>query len=153
MSRRGHLDEHVPYLLNRAGGRYALAFAQALRKTSVRFTSWRVLNTLWHQGPLQLTDLANSANFDLSTLSRVVAGLEEDGLLQRLAPAARGQRRPVVLSAAGERLVESLAPLDTKLEGQLIANLSAHERAMLIQLLHKLDYNLSDESESAVNVS
>ncbi len=154
MNARGHLNEHVPYLLNRTGGRYALVFAQALRKAGVRFTNWRVLHTLWHRGPLLLSDIAQSANFDLSTLSRVIAGLEDDGLIERRPAAGRGQRRPVGLSAAGERLMDSLMPLDTTFEAQLVAGLSDGERTLLVELLNKMYGNLRTyDSESVVTIS
>ena len=136
------LDDHIPYLLNRTGGRYALEFAQALRPAGVRFTNWRVLHTLWHRGPLLLSEIAASANFDVSTLSRVIGGLEDGGLVKRLRATGPGQRRRVGLSRAGEKLIESLAPTDRLFEERLLSGLSATERALLITLLDKMYANL-----------
>jgi DNA-binding MarR family transcriptional regulator len=129
------LDHYVPYLLNHVGGRIAMGVARDIRAHGISFTMWRVLHTLWHTGPLKLVQLAAKANFDLSTLSRVVSELETRGLL------ARGAGRGVSasLTPAGAALVETLLPLAHESEEKALSVLSPGERAILVELLHKLD--------------
>src|ERR1035438_9237722 len=50
--------------------------AREIWPQQVKYSSWRVLFTLAHCGPRYMVELATLANFEISTLSRVVAGLE-----------------------------------------------------------------------------
>jgi DNA-binding MarR family transcriptional regulator len=143
------LAVHIPYLLNSAGGLHAIALSRSLRSAGVRYTAWRVLHTLWNRGPLELSEIALLANFELSTLSRVVDGLEEQGLVARLPPGGgRGVRRRIKLSAQGRRTIRRLLPLAERCEQQLLAGLSAGEVAQLRHLLGRLRTNMLDGAAS-----
>ncbi len=143
---RGHLDEHIPYLINHTGGRYAIELAKALRAADVKFTEWRVMHTLWHRGPLFLTDVARQANFDLSTLSRVVQGLEASGWVRRLPESnGRGKSHGIELTVRGTQLVESLVAYDQELMAKLLRGFTRDERSTLMDLLKRMYVNISDE--------
>jgi len=128
----------LPYLLNHIGGRLSMSFAQDLRAAGISMTTWRVLHTLWHTGPLRLIQLAEKGNFDISTLSRVISDLETRGFVRR-AESRRGRRPSVELSPMGYACIESLLPAAVKLESKALAALSPGERLILVELLHKLD--------------
>ncbi len=153
MTARKGLDDHLPYLLNRAGGRYAAVFAQVLRKVGLRYSGWRVLHTVWSCGPLTLNDISQFANFDLSTLSRLVGGLEEEELVERLDPTGRGNRRPIGLTSRGRRLVESLVSADEACTSRLTASFTVDERNLLVALLNKMHGNLTYFSESESEIT
>jgi MarR family transcriptional regulator, organic hydroperoxide resistance regulator len=141
----GKLETRVSYLLNSAGGRHALALAQELREHGVRYTSWRALHTLSLCGPLGLSEIALLANFDLSTLSRVVDGLEADGLVVRLSAPGRGVRRRIQLAQRGRALVARLEPIAARHEQRLLRGLSHDERVQLTALLRRVRANALEE--------
>lgn len=135
------LDSYVPYLLNHIGGRLAMKISEDVRMAGLTLTAWRVLHTLWHTGPLKLAPLADKANFDLSTLSRVVSDLERRGLLRR-ANHGRSQRPAIELTRKGAACVEALLPSSATLEKKMLAILSPGEAMLLVELLKKLNGQL-----------
>lgn len=141
IKRRGDLDSHVPYLLNKAGGRYARRLSDALRPMDIRFATWRVLYTLWHRGPLFLTEMARDANFDLSTLSRIIDYIVEQGYVVAVDAPVRGNRRQVQITDAGVDIVEKCIPIAETFEEQLLKGLSPGERTLLVEILQKANAN------------
>jgi DNA-binding MarR family transcriptional regulator len=134
------LEAFVPYLLNRVGIRIAMEIARELLREQISYSSWRVLFTLAYVGPQQMIELASLANFEISTLSRVVTGLERDRLLKRVDGEARN--RGVALTIRGAKLVERLRPIALKYEAAALSDFTPAERQTLIALLCRLHQNL-----------
>jgi MarR family transcriptional regulator, organic hydroperoxide resistance regulator len=140
------LDQHVPYLLNFDGGQLSLAFAQALRATPIRYRMWRVLHTLWHLGPLTLTEVAMLAVFDISTLSRVADDLERKKLIFRVKrPHQRAPR--LDLTEKGATLVERMLPVARQCEKAALRGLSSKDKDTLVRLLQRVAINLNARGE------
>jgi DNA-binding MarR family transcriptional regulator len=145
------LEEFVPYLLNRVGIRIAMEIAREFIPEQVSYSSWRVLFTLAHVGPRQMIELADLANFEISTLSRVVAALERNGLVKRIQGEARN--RGIKLTARGNKLVERLSPIAFKYEAAALGDFTPTEREQLVALLYRLHRNLErhiDERDAAL---
>jgi DNA-binding MarR family transcriptional regulator len=138
-----NVEEFVPYLLNFVGGRWVYGFAPRLREFDVSYSLFRVLLILWQFGPLHLIEIANRANFDLSTLSRVVADLQERSLVRRALTRRRGRNFAVKLTRAGTNVVRSLLPIALDHEASVLAGLSPGERLLLIELLQRLAANVT----------
>jgi DNA-binding MarR family transcriptional regulator len=134
------LEAFVPYLLNRVGIRIAMEIAREFIPEQVSYSSWRVLFTLAHVGPRQMIELAVLANFEISTLSRVIAALERNGLVKRIEGEARN--RGITLTARGSKLVERLGPIAFKYEAAALSDFTRAEREQLIALLCRLHRNL-----------
>lgn len=77
------LDQYLPYLINRAGMSLAMRFGATLRREGVSLQDWRVLAALRERNGQRLTELAERTSIEISTLSRLVAGLEASGLVIR----------------------------------------------------------------------
>ena len=140
------LEAYTPYLLNRAGVRVANAFSQELKRFDISLQMWRVLVALWHSGGLRLSDLAGVTSIEISTLSRIVGGLQRKALVNR----QRGDRdaREVQLALApdGRAMTEKIIPLAVAYEARLITGLSPSEVATLKRLLLKLFDNMADDT-------
>lgn len=100
------------------------------------------------------TDLSHDQRVSKNTVSALLNGLEEQGLIERrLDPADRRVFR-IVISDLGTRLVRETAPLIVDHLNELVSNLSQEERSTLIQLLGKLFHSLrSHEETEAVEYS
>ena len=131
-------EQLVPYLFNFLGGRWARLFAQDLHKASISFTAWRVLASVHQFGSAPLTRIAEFANFDLSTMSRVVDQLEAKRLIARDESKRQGRAVPIALTPAGQALMRRLIPRALEHEADLLAALSAAERTSLMALLEKI---------------
>jgi len=65
------LGGYLPYLINRAGVRLAVAFGRELKPHGVVVQEWRVLAALAAHGAQRLSDLAALTSIDLSTYMAV----------------------------------------------------------------------------------
>jgi len=136
------LERFVPYLLNRVGIRIAIEFAREIAPYQIKYSGWRVLFTLAHVGPQQMVELAALANFEISTLSRVIAGLEREGLVKRINGEVGSRNRRIALTVRGEKIVKQLSPIIFEHEAAALNEFSAAEHKQLIALLAKLHHNL-----------
>lgn len=137
------LENALPYLLNRTGVRIGDAFSNELEKFNITLPMWRVLASLLHQDGQRMTQLAEHTSIDVSTLSRLVAGIEKKGLLQR-APAEDDRRSVTVkLSKSGRNMAVQIAPLADLYERIALANISPEEAVLLKRLLRQIYANIS----------
>jgi DNA-binding MarR family transcriptional regulator len=84
------------------------------------------------------THLSRCQSVSKNTISALVRGLEEQGLIERaLDPEDRRGFR-IRLSDAGRRLVANTAPLHLRYMNELVASLAPDEQAQLAALLQKL---------------
>ena len=79
----GPLDGYLPYLLNRAGSRIATAFSEEVRSLGATLQIWRVLAALRERDGCRMGDLSETTSIEVSTLTRLVDGMERKGLVAR----------------------------------------------------------------------
>jgi MarR family transcriptional regulator, organic hydroperoxide resistance regulator len=90
---------------------------------------WAVLIRLWEaDGPTQ-GELSEATFRDAPTMSRIVAGMEARGLLERRADPADGRVRRVHLTREGRQLRRKLVPLVEDLVGRMVEGID--EEALL----------------------
>ena len=65
-----------------------------------------LLKTLAHMGPSRLSDVASAIHSDKSTVSRQVAALVRDGLVERMADQEDGRASLLAATPAGKALLE-----------------------------------------------
>jgi DNA-binding MarR family transcriptional regulator len=139
------LDGYLPYLINRAGISMASRFGMVLRRAGVSLQDWRVLAALRERGGLRLTELAARTSIEISTLSRLVAGMEAAGLVSRARDSDDARAIAIRLTAAGDGLAARLTPEAEQLERTALAGFSEAEATLLKTQLERLYGNLSAE--------
>jgi MarR family transcriptional regulator, organic hydroperoxide resistance regulator len=118
----------LPYLLARLGVRMGELFARELRRDGLTLPMYRVLAFLAEEdGVRRLGDLAALAVVELSTLSRLVAAMQRDGLVTRVRPENDQRSLHVGLTEAGKTLVARLQPRAAYYEQVAAGEFSAHE--------------------------
>lgn len=137
------LDHYLPYLINRAGVSLAAHFSAALRDAGIALQDWRVLAALRERDGQRLTELAQRTSIEVSTLSRLVGGLEANGLVGRSRDTGDARAIAIRLTADGERLTAKLTPAAQQLETAALAGLSDAEIAQLKSLLERIYGNLT----------
>ncbi|WP_300298598.1 MarR family winged helix-turn-helix transcriptional regulator [Ferrovibrio sp.] len=137
------LDRYLPYLINRAGVSLAARFGVALRQAGVSLQDWRVLAALGERDGQRLTELADHTSIEVSTLSRLVGGLEQHGMVTRERDAEDARAIAIRLTAAGAASVASLTPDARDLERAALAGLNEAEIGQLKALLHRIYDNLA----------
>jgi DNA-binding MarR family transcriptional regulator len=137
------LDHYLPYLINRAGVSLASRFGAELRHAGISLQDWRVLAALCERDGQRLTELARHTSIEISTLSRLVGGLEARGLVARDRDAGDARAIAIRLTDAGTALTVALTPAAASLERAALAGLSATEAEQLKALLNRIYGNLA----------
>jgi DNA-binding MarR family transcriptional regulator len=97
-----------------------------------------LLFPLTRLGPLRQNALAEAVHADPSTVSRHVASLVEQGLVQRVADESDGRASLLVVTAAGRAAVERLAEERATQIGGMLAGWSDADLATLTGLFGRL---------------
>lgn len=97
-----------------------------------------VLLTLRHWQPLGVSELAGILAVRQPTMTSVVNGLVEEGLVER--GAKQGRTAPLMLSAAGRVEADRLQDAQRHAVAVLLGPLDLAERAALVPLLRKVLY-------------
>jgi DNA-binding MarR family transcriptional regulator len=108
--------------------------AAGLDLTSVQFAA---LDAIAQQPGIDQASLAGTIAFDRATIGGVVDRLEQKGLVKRVVSAQDRRARELSLTPAGKRLLAACRPAVEKLQADILAPLSAAERAAFVALAHK----------------
>ena len=138
----GPLDGYLPYLLNRAGSRIALAFSEEVRPLGATLQIWRVLAALRERDGRRMGDLSETTSIEVSTLTRLVDGMEKKGLVARRRDDADARAVMLHATPAGRRLTQRLVPIAERYETVALQGFAAHEAEMLKASLQRLFANM-----------
>ena len=144
------LDQHVFFWLTQVIGARDRELAQGLRDFGLRVPEWRALAALYDRQreagsgtpSCTMSELAELASIDRTTLTRTVDRMEEAGWLTRLADAADMRVTRLALTAAGRRLFERIWPEVEELNALALAGLSRAEVRELHRILARMRANL-----------
>ncbi|MFT3817921.1 MAG: MarR family transcriptional regulator [Rubrivivax sp.] len=102
--------------------------------TSVQFAA---LDAVAQQPGIDQASLAATIGFDRATIGGVIDRLEQKGLVQRVVSAQDRRARQLRLTSAGRRLLAASRPVVQALQAEILAPLSAAERAAFLALAQK----------------
>ena len=116
-----------------------LRTTSAARDAGLTPTAISVLLSVVRSGPVRLSELAETEGVNPTMLSRVTAGMVQDGLLERSSD--QGDRRAawVGATAAGRRLAERMRRERTDAVNLALEELSEAERKRVEQALPALE--------------
>jgi DNA-binding MarR family transcriptional regulator len=144
-------ERHLFYWFTQVIGRRDRHLNQALRPYGVRVPEWRALGLLYSRRGLSMSEVADAAAIDPTTLSRTVAQLVKEGLVVRLSPVGDKRVTRLALTGPGTRLVERILPIVFRLNEIAFAGLPAGAVDLMQwafgQMRRNLDANLADAPE------
>lgn len=132
------LDSLPTWLLGRASGRAHRLLADAFAAAGARGYHYRALAALEDLGPASQATLGRRAELDRSDVVATLAELEADALVERAPDPDDGRRRIVSITPAGRRRLKRLDGIVVAVQKEVLAPLSAAERAELVRLLGEL---------------
>jgi DNA-binding MarR family transcriptional regulator len=148
------LDRHPFFWLTQVIGARDRELAQGLRDYGLRVPEWRALAALYARQRCTMSELAELATIDRTTLTRTIDRMEEAGWLSRLADAADMRVTRLALTAAGRRMFARIWPEVEKLNALALAGLSSGEIQSLRSILARMRANLDEYvSEGETNAS
>src|SRR5215471_16674913 len=124
-----HLDDYLPYLINRVGNILVQLFSRDLAPFRLSVPMWRVIAVLAERGEQRLIDLSIMTSIDASTLSRLTEAMRRKQLVVRQRSPHNKREVVVSIAARGVELVGILGPIALAYEKEMIAGLSASDLA------------------------
>jgi DNA-binding MarR family transcriptional regulator len=111
-------------------------------------TFW-LLKTISHRGPLRITELATASHLDTSTVSRHIAQLERNGLVERTPDPADGRAQLVGISTGGQQQLDEAFQRRRDVLESTLADWDAADIADFERLLVKFVSGINNESEDS----
>ncbi len=146
-------EQHLFFWFTQVISRRDRHLTLALRPWGVRVPEWRVLGLLYSRRGLSMSEVADAAAIDPTTLSRTVAQLVRAGLVARLSRVGDKRVTRLALSAGGTRLVERILPIVFRLNEIACAGLPEAipglMRWALGEMRRNLDANLAGADRAA----
>ena len=139
------LYQRPGFLLRRMYQIAAAGFENACADLALTTAQYGVLIIVNSEPGIDQTRLARALAFDKVTVMRVLRGLEERGLVERV---SSGRQKTLALTAAGhELLVQARARAETA-SRRLMSPLDSDDQAQLVRLLQTLANGLADEARA-----
>jgi homoprotocatechuate degradation regulator HpaR len=110
-----------------------------LRASGLTEQQWRVLRILSEFGPQDLTQIARQACLLMPSLSRIIRNLAQNGLVIRASDAKDRRRQTVVISPAGQQLIDDNLLQATQIAANYQDQLGAERYEVLLDLLTELE--------------
>ena len=148
------LENHPFFWLTQVIGARDRELTQGLKEYGLRVSEWRALAALYARQKCTMSELAELATIDRTTLTRTVDRMEDAGWLSRLADDADMRVTRLALTAAGRRMFDRLWPEVEMLNAHALFGLSKTEIRDLHAILARMRENLETYvSEGATNAS
>ncbi|MGV9857382.1 MarR family winged helix-turn-helix transcriptional regulator [Gordonia sp. NPDC003425] len=126
---------------------HLVRITRSLRTSGTGNLSAGVASALWSvigHGPLRLSELAERESVTMPTMSRIVAGLEQQGLVARTPDPEDGRARLLVATDAGTELIRHARSAKAQLLAAAIGRLDAAEQEEVVRSVETLADALSD---------
>ncbi|MBT2324863.1 MarR family transcriptional regulator [Variovorax paradoxus] len=123
--------------------RMGQSFSKELKQFKLSLTEWRVCVALHHQAHQRLSDLALHTSTEPSTLSRVVEGLLQRGVLVRDRSDEDARALALSLTEAGRDLTLRIIPLAQLYERVSLSGLTFAQAESLRDMLRMVYDNLA----------
>lgn len=133
--------------LNFTAGAGNAVVARILAPHGLSLAQWAVLQCLWRNGALKLTDIARLTGNELPASSRLVDRMVTAGLVERTADSTDRRAVTVGLASKGKAL-RHLQDVHEQVNAVLLRGFSSDEEALLFSLLMRVERSGRDWLES-----
>jgi DNA-binding MarR family transcriptional regulator len=138
------LDQHVFFWLTQVIGARDRRLNVELKGFGLRVPEWRALAALYSRRRCTMSELAELASIDRTTLTRTVDRMQDAGWLARLSDGEDMRVTRLALTAAGERLFSRVWPTVERLNDAALAGVPAPMVDRLRTMLAQMKSNLED---------
>lgn len=139
---RFELDRHPFFWLTQVIAARDSELAQGLREFGLRVPEWRALAALYARRLCTMSELADLATIDRTTLTRTIDRMQETGWLERRADADDMRITRLALTAAGRRMFERIWPTVERLNALALEGLPKSDIEALQRILQRMRANL-----------
>jgi DNA-binding MarR family transcriptional regulator len=141
-----HLDDMLPYLMNRLVARLNQNLSEDLRKRGFTFQDWRVLAVLAAHEGANLTELAEATVIPQPSVSRLAANLAKRGYVARENGKRDSRNVHLFITPKGRAIYDRMRPLAVDEYRAAMKGFSAKEyedlRAALLRMMKNRNVKL-----------
>jgi DNA-binding MarR family transcriptional regulator len=139
------LDNAIGFWLHRAHQALRNEMYRAFREAGEELTpeQWAVLVRLWEQDARTQTELADTTFRDKPTMSRLIDGLERNGLVARRSDKEDGRTWRVCLTAEGRALEHKLVPVAEHLVRSALQGIPEQDLVVARRVLTQIFQNVA----------
>lgn len=123
---KGCLSDNVCFALYSANNALVRAYRPLLEEYELTFPQYLVMQSLWLEHSVSLTQLSLSTRLDLGTLTPIVKRLESKALLTRSVDSRDERKKVIELTAQGEAIRQQALSL----KSALLEKVSLSEEAL-----------------------
>ena len=134
----GVLTDLVGYSLRRAQAAVFAHFLNSVGKQGVSPGQFGVLVLIKENAGLNQSALAKALGIERSTMVAVIDRLEQRGWVERITSKTDRRSYALALTVSGARFLDRIFPEVRKHEGEISAQLSAEEKALLVKILAEI---------------
>jgi homoprotocatechuate degradation regulator HpaR len=128
----------LPIALLRAREAVMARFRPMLAEHDVTEQQWRAIRILGEAGPLDAAELSERCCILAQSMTRIVRGLQQRGLLTRKRDAGDGRRLLLELTPLARRLLREVTPKSRRIYRELEARYGARRLELLLEMLDEL---------------
>jgi DNA-binding MarR family transcriptional regulator len=147
------LDRHLFFWLTQVTAARDVQLASALKAFGVRVPEWRALAALDARRHCTMSQLAELAAIDRTTLTRTVDRMQDAGWLTRVADGDDLRVTRLSLTAAGQKLFGRIWPVVERLNRAALAGLPVATVEGLRDTLAQMKRNLDVEPAAAARAA
>lgn len=130
------------YWVARLSGLYSLRMDALLKKIGMDVPRWRVLGVLTEKNPSSISEIAEEAVIRLSTTTKLVQRMKEEGLVDTRPSATDGRVTEVRITDAGRAAFEKVRARAGQVFEQSCENIDDASLAQLNDVLRAMFHNL-----------
>jgi DNA-binding MarR family transcriptional regulator len=143
------LEQHLFFWLTQVIGARDRRLNVELKGFGLRVPEWRALAALYSRRHCSMSELADLASIDRTTLTRTVDRMQDAGWLARVSDSEDMRVTRLALTAAGERLFSRVWPTVARLNEAAVARIPATTLEKLRGALAQMKINLEEEPAAA----
>ncbi|ARU62853.1 MarR family transcriptional regulator [Tumebacillus avium] len=132
---RIHSVRHFKRFITRQLG----VLREGLLHSPYSLTESRILFELAHRDDLTASDLTRELGLDAGYLSRILARLEQQGLIEKVRSETDGRQRYLHLTAEGNAASDLLEQLSNDEVGEMLVELTEEDQERLLKAMHTIE--------------
>ncbi|WP_460136828.1 MarR family winged helix-turn-helix transcriptional regulator [Pseudomonas sp. S1_E04] len=139
-----HKEDFPFYWLAMVHGRYSQYMEKALKKIGLDIPRWRVLLILKENGQSSISEISTHAIAKLSTITKTVYRMKEDGLVDTAPCEDDGRVTQVRITAEGRAAIERIQAATSDVFKRSFAGMTQAQIQRLSRLLETVFDNLGE---------
>lgn len=137
------LDDYPLYNLNRTSATYVEEMTKVLKSIGMDQPQWRILMLLADRNPSTVSELSRRAVTKMSTITRILIRMEDQGLVRRAPSPVDSRVTEVFMTGEGAKIVADLRAVATRVYRKAFDGVPEPEIKRFMDILKTVRENLT----------